>query len=97
MGSYELSKSADKDFENIFEYGIDTFGLNQALQYQNKIKKRFNELAEQPYLYQAVDHIHKGYRRSVCGSHSIYYHIKSKSILIVRILGRQDVEKNLQP
>jgi len=93
MGNYELSKSADEDFETIFNYGIDTFGLEQALKYQTSINQRFEELAEQPKLYQAVDHIHKGYRRSVCGSHSIYYRIESKGILIMRILGQQDPAK----
>ena len=95
MGSYELAKTADEDFENIFDYGIDTFGLDQALKYQNSMKQRFDELAEQPYLYQAVDHIHKGYRRSVCGSHSIYYRIESNHVLIVHILGQQDPTKAL--
>jgi toxin ParE1/3/4 len=93
MGNYELSQSADEDFENIFDYGIDTFGLAQALKYQHSMKQRFEELAEQPKLYQAVDHIHKGYRRSVCGKHSIYYRIESKGIFIVRILGQQDLAK----
>ena len=31
MGSYELAKAADEDFKNIFDYGIDTFGLDQAM------------------------------------------------------------------
>jgi len=31
MASYELSQAAERDFESIFEYGIETFGLDQAL------------------------------------------------------------------
>ncbi len=96
MGSYELTKAADEDFENIFDYGIDTFGLDQALKYLNGMKQRFGELAEQPRLYPAVDHIREGYRRSVYGSHSIYYRIEPKRVLIVRILGRQDSAKAFQ-
>ena len=41
MENYELSQAADEDFENIFEYGIDTFGLDQAFEYQNGMKQRF--------------------------------------------------------
>lgn len=93
MGRYELANAADKDFENIFDYGIDTFGLDQALKYQDGMKHRFDELAEQPRLYPAIDYIHKGYRRSVYGSHSIYYRIEAKRVVIVRILGRQDSTK----
>ena len=90
MENYELSQAADEDFKNIFEYGIDTFGLDQALEYQYGMKQRFEELAKQPQLYQPVDHIHKGYRRSVYGKHSIYYRIESKGIRIMRVLKHQD-------
>ncbi|NOX44017.1 MAG: type II toxin-antitoxin system RelE/ParE family toxin [Gammaproteobacteria bacterium] len=94
MGSYELTKAADADFENIFDFGIDTFGLDQALSYQNSLKQRFAELAEQPKLYPAVDDIFEGYRRSVYGSHSIFYRIDgAKHIIIVRILGQQNLSK----
>ena len=65
MASYKLSQAADEDFENIFNYGIDTFGLEQAVVYQTGMKMRFGEMAENPMLYNAVDHIKQGYRRSV--------------------------------
>ncbi len=90
MFGYELTKAADEDFENIFDFGIDTFGLDQALKYQNSMKQRFGELAEQPKLYPAVDDIRRGYRRSVFGSHSIYYRIEGQGIVIVPILGQQE-------
>lgn len=57
MASYELSQAADEDFENIFDYGIDTFGLEQAVVYQTGMKMRFDEMAENLMLYNAVDHI----------------------------------------
>lgn len=63
MASYKLSQAADEDFENIFNYGIDTFGLEQAVVYQTGMKMRFDEMAENPMLYNAVDHIKQGYRR----------------------------------
>ncbi len=93
MASYELANAAADDFENILDFGIDTFGLEQALKYQNGMTQRFAELAEQPALYPTVDHIRKDYRRSVYHSHSIYYRIEAKRIFIVRILGRQDAGK----
>jgi toxin ParE1/3/4 len=93
MGKYKLTEAAAADFENIIDYGIDTFGLDQALIYQNSMKQRFDELGEQPKLYPAVEHIHKGHRRSVYGSHSIYYRIEGQGVVIVRILGRQDPVK----
>lgn len=91
MASYELSQAAERDFESIFEYGIETFGLDQALRYQNAMVQRFDKLAEQPRLYPAFDHIRAGYRRTVYGSHSIYYRLDSHGIVIARILGQQDL------
>ncbi len=90
MGRYELAIAADQDFENIFNDGIDRFGLTRSLNYQNGLKQRFRELTEQPKLYACVDHIRQGYRRSVYHAHSIYYRVESERILIVRILGRQN-------
>jgi len=95
MARYELANAADEDFENIFNFGIDTFGLAQAMDYQQGMTKRFEELAEQPKLYQAVNHIRAGYRRSVYHSHSIYYKIEPTRIFVVRILGQQDPRKEL--
>jgi toxin ParE1/3/4 len=54
---------------------------------------RFEELAENPRLWQAVGHIRPGYRRSVYGRHSIYYRIAPDTIVIMRILGRQDLQQ----
>ncbi|NRA86728.1 MAG: type II toxin-antitoxin system RelE/ParE family toxin [Rhizobiales bacterium] len=96
MARYELANLADQDFENIFDFGIDTFGLVQAMDYQQGMKTRFEELAENPEFYQAIDHIRIGYRRSVYGSHSIYYKIEPTCVVIVRILGQQDSQKAMR-
>ena len=95
MAHYRLTKAADQDFERIFEFGIDQFGLAQALDYQNGMTQRFDQVAGQPNLYQAVDHIRQGYRRSVYKAHSIYYRIDDEFVLIVRILGRENPETSL--
>ena len=53
---------------------------------------RFEQLAEQPLLYQAVDDIREGYRRSVCGVDSIYYRINRNTVEIMAIIGPQDID-----
>ena len=95
MAPYELTQAADQDFEKLFDFGIDTFGMAQAMDYQQGMKKRFEELADHPELYPAVDHLRSGYRRSVYHSHSIYYRIEASGILIVRILGQQNLHNAL--
>ena len=77
----------------IAQYGDEYFGVAQSDLYRDQLKQRFSVLAEQPKLYPAVDHIRPGYRRSVCGSHSIYYRIDAQSVEIVRILKHQDASK----
>jgi toxin ParE1/3/4 len=44
-------------------------------------------------LYQTVDDIREGYRRSVCGVDSIYYRIVGDTVEIMCILGQQDVDE----
>ena len=90
MTKYRLSNLAKQDLIDIAIYGDKNFGIQQSDQYRDKLQNRFELLAEQPFLFPAVDHIHTGYRRSVCGKHSIYYRIKDNIIEIMRILGQQD-------
>ena len=93
VAKYSLSKLAEEDLAGIADYGDKHFGIEQSDRYRDQLKQRFLALAEQPYLYQAVEDIREGYRRSVCGKHSIYYRIDDQGIKIMRVLGRQDPMK----
>jgi len=46
-----------------------------------------------PILYQAVDEIREGYRRSVRGIDSIYYRVDGDTVEIMAIFGQQDVDE----
>ena len=76
----------------IYRHGVREYGDARADRYYDAFFDRFEELAEQPYLYQAVDEIRKGYRRSVCGVDSIYYRIEDDTVEIMAILGQQDLD-----
>lgn len=95
MGIYRLSQCAAEDFESIYLYGVTEFGLKQAERYVAGLQVRFEQLADQPYLYPAVDHIRLGYRLSVYCSHAIYYCFEGNKVLIVRILRNQDITRAL--
>ncbi|MBN7818700.1 type II toxin-antitoxin system RelE/ParE family toxin [Bowmanella yangjiangensis] len=86
MGKYRLSAAADQDFDQLFEYGIDNFGLAKAKSYVDGLIVQFQSIAENPLHYQAVDHIRKGYRRSVYGKHAIYYIVSNNCVDVMRIL-----------
>jgi len=74
----------------IAQYGDDRYGVEQSNRYRDQLKQRFSVLAHQPLLYPAVDYIREGYRRSVCGVHSIYYRVEGGTVEIIRILKQQD-------
>lgn len=91
MTKYRLSLRAKDDLVAIARYGDEHFGVAQSNRYREQLKKRFLMLAEQPHLYPAVDHIRPGYRRSVCGAHTIYYRVALDGVEIVRVLKHQNL------
>ena len=93
MAKYILSKAAEDDLIRIYHYGLQSFGQIQADKYFQAFTKCFERIAENPFLFEAVDHIKKDYRRCVCGSDSIFYKIENGSVYITAIVGRQDIDR----
>jgi toxin ParE1/3/4 len=92
MGSYKLTRKARADLKRIWLYVVKTHGSQRADQYHKGILERLDQIANHSYLFQAVDHIREGYRRSAYGPDSIYYRINDDRVEIMAILGRQDTE-----
>lgn len=95
MKGYRLTIAAQEDMDQLLDQGIDDYGVDVAIEYYDKIERRFAKLVEQPRLYPAVNEIRIGYRRTVCGVHSIYYRMDPEEIVIARILKSQDPIKQL--
>lgn len=93
MPNYRLSEAAKEDLISIAQYGDENFGIDQSNLYREQLKRRFLVISERPLFFPAVDHIRAGYRRSVCGAHSIYYRVEGDGVEIIRIIGRQDINK----
>lgn len=93
---YSLTREAEDDLTHIYGRGFTEFGEAQADKYYNALFNRFEELAENPYSYPAIDHVLKGLRKSVCGSDTIYYEVTDEGVLILFILGRQDLKLRLK-
>ncbi len=91
MPKYSLTRSAEVDLLSISIYGDEQFGPAQSDIYLKRLFERFSELALHPLHFPKVDQYGSGYRKSVCGSHSIYYRTGGDGVVIVRILGRQDI------
>ena len=92
MVGYKLTEDAKNDLRTIYRYGFEQFGEAQADLYFYALINHFEKIAENPYLYQAVDHIRKGYRRSVCGVESVFYRVVDDTVEIISILSHQDLD-----
>jgi toxin ParE1/3/4 len=96
MGTYKLKKQAEEDLVTIYQWGFVQYGLQKADYYLQKMFDAFEKIAKHPLSYPSVDYIRQGYRRRICGSHSIYYRMIDDTAEIMTILGRQDADKLLQ-
>lgn len=94
-GRYYLTQAADADLERLYEWGIDRFGVKVADEYYDGLIAHLRQIANTPQLWQEVDHIRAGYRRSVYIAHSIYFRIEASGVLIVRVLGRENPQTSL--
>lgn len=94
---YRLSDEAKDHLREIARWGTRTHGIAKSRKYRDALKEHFATLADTPLLYNAVDHIRPGYRRSVCGVHSIYYRIENDVVEIMAILRAQNVSAWLPP
>ncbi|HSP11787.1 MAG TPA: type II toxin-antitoxin system RelE/ParE family toxin [Salegentibacter sp.] len=92
MADYKLSNVAKEDLIRIHQYGVKKFGMAQADKYFETFFEYFEIIAKQPFSFESVEFIRKGYRRCVCGSDSIYYKINDDFVEIMAIIGRQDLD-----
>ena len=90
MARFELTPAAEMDLLNIAYFGMERFGVVQSELYRDKRYQRFQDLAEASLHYPTFNYIRQGYRRSVCGSHSIYYRVYSEYVEITRVIGEED-------
>lgn len=95
MAEYRLSNEAKVDLIRIHHYGVERFGMAQADKYFDSFFKYFDIIAQQPFSFESVDYVKKGYRRCACGSDSIYYKINDDIVEIMAIIGRQDLNSIL--
>ena len=83
---YRLTPAAQRDLDEIFDYTVREWGLEQALAYAAAIEKACARLAKAPDLAQDCGHIRTGYRRAVVNRHAIYFRVEDYGVAIVRIL-----------
>ncbi len=95
MIKYRLSNEAKNDLIRIHYYGVKKFGIIQADKYFDSFFEYFDIIAQQPFSFESVDYIKKGYRRCVCGMDSIYFKMNENIVEIMAIVGKQDLNEKL--
>ena len=84
MARIDRFRQAEEDLLAIAEY-IARNNPAAAARWLNQIEEKFDALAMQPYLGEAVDHIHPGLRRLTHGSYLIFYEPRQTGIVLVRV------------
>lgn len=94
---YALSKNAERDLRDIWDYTVETWGQVQAERYLNKLEARFLDLAKHPKKGRARDDLVPDYRSYQEGKHVIFFKQIEVGIAIARILHeRMDVFVRLE-
>lgn len=82
--------------EDIFDYSVQQWGLEQAERYTLALENACAALAEAPARAQDCGYIRAGYRRHTTGRHVIYFRVEAYGIAVVRILHyRMDTLRHL--
>ena len=96
MGAYKLSTECEIDISEIYEYGIERFGLIQAQEYMIGLHDLFETLAEKTNIGRDASEYYPYLKRFVYKSHMIFYLQTESGIFIVRTLSQSmDYERHL--
>ncbi|MBK9212115.1 MAG: type II toxin-antitoxin system RelE/ParE family toxin [Saprospiraceae bacterium] len=94
--SFEISKLALKDLDEIWKYSAEQLSQQQANRYYKEISEMIKEICNNPEFGNPIDYISQGHRRLNVRSHMIVYKVKNEIIYIDRILHQKmDIDKNL--
>ena len=80
------------DITNIYNYGMEIFGVSQAQKYETIIDKITSELALSYWMYPECRYIptkYHIYRNVILESHLIIYRVKTERIEVLRIIHSQ--------
>jgi plasmid stabilization system protein ParE len=75
MARYTLSREAEKDLDGIIDYTLETWGLDQARLYFDKLVDAFERIAEAPDKGRLLEKKRNEIRFLRVQHHYIFYHI----------------------
>lgn len=99
MDSYRLvvSPAARDDLSNIYQFGLQHWGVTQASNYLEIIKALLWRLTEQPKMGIDREDLLPSIRSFAVETHIVFYRLRFDRVEIVRILhGRQDPKRHIK-
>ncbi len=95
-GRFRLTLQAERDFEAIGEYTVETWGYDQAVQYLSKLDQTFGALAQTPGLGKDRSDLRGGLLSCPCNKHVVFFRRDvSGNVEILRILHeRMDFQRH---
>ncbi len=88
MGAYKLSNESKLDIADIYEYGIEKFGLNQAQDYLTGLHDLFQTLADNTNIGRDASEFYPSLKRFVYRSHMVFCLQTESGVFIVRMLSQ---------
>lgn len=96
MPEVALRPKARDDLDGIWDYTVQTWGLEQAERYIRAMNATFETLAENPELGRLYEDVEKNLRVYPSASHLIFYFASENTIDVVRILHKSmDIDSHL--
>ncbi|MEO1190165.1 MAG: type II toxin-antitoxin system RelE/ParE family toxin [Pseudomonadota bacterium] len=86
MKQHKLTQAADADIDRLYEWGIDTFGVEQADAYLSKLERAFETIALNPGIGRVREEFGSDIRVYVVQVHVVLYTMTGDGgVLIVRV------------
>jgi toxin ParE1/3/4 len=96
MVRFVLSPRAQADVDEIWNYTAGRWGIEQAELYTRQLGNAVQSIAQDPERGRSCDEVREGYRRYPSGSHVVFYRVKAREVVVVRILHRRmDFDRHL--
>ena len=84
--TFRLTRRAEDDIVDIYRFTAETFGLQQADAYHDRLHKAFRIIGEQPNIARERPEISPPVRIHPCGAHIIIYVAPhGEPVLILRV------------
>lgn len=89
----DISEEFYSSLQNAFDYGVEFFGVHQALKYENFIYEEIRKLPSRYFIHPECRHIptkSKMYRSIMLPAHFILYRITASRIEVLDIISYKE-------